>query len=158
MIIRTFHAVLLSLLLGQTALAADATVEIHDPWVRSAPPNARVMAGYLHLVNHGDSTIQLHGVSSPQFDSVELHRTMMHDNVAHMEQMDTLTLGAGEQVQFEPGGLHLMLIKPHQPLPRGTRAELTFEFDDGTRLTLEAEVRDSATPMGHGEHGGHQHH
>ena len=148
------------LFLITTQAIAESNIEITSPWVRSAPPTVAVMAGYLQLSNHGHETVTLDAVSSPQFHSVELHRTKMHDDgMMHMEKIKALKLESRQKISFEPGGYHLMLMDPHQPLARGKEVELIMEFSNGEKIKAIAKVQDmapGATEMDHSE--GHQHH
>ena len=135
----------LLLLLANLAHAGSA-IEINAPWIRSAPPGVSVMAGYLSLSNHGHQTAALVAVNSPQFHSVELHRTKLQNGMMHMEKVERLALESGQAILFEPGGYHLMLMDPHQPLKRGEIAELVFKFSNGEKIKAMAKVQD--TPPG----------
>ncbi len=131
---------LLCLFLGQAAAGGDAAIEIKDPWIRSAPPNVAVMAAYLRLINRSDDTVKLIDVSSRQFENVEVHRSVMRDNIMHMEKMEQLTIAGKQETIFEPGGFHLMLMEPHRPLPKGDVVHLIFEFNNGQQLMIQARV------------------
>ena len=140
--------------LGPTAAAAE--LEISQPWVRAAPPTARVMAGYMNISNNGTSAVQVVAVSSPGFAATELHRTVVEDGVARMEPVGQLEIAAGTSVSLEPGGLHLMLIEPKQIPQEGDSVTLVLHRADGMCMTLQAPVRrDSSTGDAH-QH--HQHH
>ena len=140
------------LLLFANIAHADSTIEINAPWIRSAPPSVSVMAGYLNLSNHSHQAVTVDAVSSPQFHSIELHRTKLQNGMMHMQQIERLTLESGDTIAFEPGGYHLMLMDPHQPLTRGKTAELIFKFSNGEKITATANVQDmapSAIDMNH---------
>ncbi len=158
MIKRFMQTTLFFLITSQAA--AESSIEIMSPWVRSAPPTVSVMAAYLMLSNHGQKPVNLNAISSPQFNSVELHRTKMHDGMMHMEKVETLVLESGQEVLFEPGGYHLMLMDPHHPLARGKQVELILNFSNGEQVKAVAKVQDSApgtTDMDQSE-GQHDHH
>lgn len=148
---------LLCLFLGQAAAAGDAAIEIEDAWIRSAPPNVAVMAAYLRLINHSDDTVKLIGVSSRQFENVEVHRSVMQDNIMHMEKMEPLLITGKQEISFEPGGFHLMLANPHRPLLTGDSAYFIFNFSNGEQLMTQAKVRDSAPQQPETENGGRHH-
>ena len=78
---------LFSLCLGLVTLpgfAHEASIHIHNAWVREAPPNAKMLAAYLIIENHSKNNVTLNTVTSPMFDKVEIHRTEIHDGMAHM--------------------------------------------------------------------------
>ncbi len=55
-----------------------------------------------------------------------------------------LTVPAGGEVAFEPGGLHVMLLDLPEPLEEGETFDLTLTEDDGDEITVSVEVRSEA--------------
>jgi len=149
---------LLAAVLGMLATAsAAAELDISQSWVREAPPNARVMAGYMNIRNAGPTTVQVIAVSSPSFTRAELHRTVVEEGVARMEPVGQLEIAAGSSVSLEPGGLHLMLIEPQQVLQEGDSVTLVIHRADGMCMTVQAPVqRNTSTGDAHSQH--HHHH
>jgi periplasmic copper chaperone A len=138
----SFMALLLSVAIATPSAAlAQPPVSAEDAWVRAAPPAATVMAGYLTLQNRTRDAVALVGVSSPQFERVELHRSAVVDGVARMEAVESIVVPAGGEAALAPGGLHMMLIGPQQPLPEGSTVEVTLAFDNGWELELNVPVR-----------------
>lgn len=124
-----------------TVFAADAGIMIQDPWVREAPPNAKMLAGYFSIMNHSQHERVLVGASSPQFKKVELHRTEMDGDMAKMVAQDRVQVPIGQTVKFEPGALHLMLMNPVKPLKAGDTVELTIKFSNGDTMKFNAVVK-----------------
>lgn len=138
----SFLALLLLAAIATPSVAlAQPPVSAEDAWVRAAPPTANVMAGYLTLNNQTRDAVSLVGVSSPQFERVELHRSVVVDGVARMEAVEAVPVPAGGEVALAPGGLHMMLIGPQQPLPEASTVEVTLAFDNGWELELDVPVR-----------------
>ncbi len=135
-------ALALILLLAAGAARGSESVRISDPWIRAAPPLAP-MAGYLVLENTGPAEAALVGAHSDAFGMVMMHRSYEEGGLAKMDHQDRVEVPAGEQVRFEPGGLHLMLMQPTAVLATGERVAITLEFADGTRQGIEFEVRDT---------------
>lgn len=138
---RYLHTFLLCLLFSAGLAYAASGVHAENPWVREAPPTAEVLAGYLTLVNDSRHDLVLESVSSPQFASVEIHETVHENGMAGMRQVSTLPLPAGSQIEFAPGGLHLMLMQPAGVLRQGDSVTLTLHFTGGTQLEIHAPVR-----------------
>jgi len=134
---------------------AETGIEINDAWVRSAPPSAKVMAGYMKITNHSQKTITVTNINSPQFKKVEVHRSVMHNGMMHMEKIEPLSLDSHQELILKPGSYHLMLIKPVDVIAEGEQVHFNFSFDNGDKFSLMAEVKDGAEQMGHG--GGHHH-
>jgi copper(I)-binding protein len=136
-----FHVfAILTLLAGISPASADPDLQISEPWIREAPPTARVLAGYLTLLNTGDSTITVTAISSPDFEGAEIHRTVIEDGVARMLPVNQLEIPVSGQLTLEPGGLHLMLFDPRRPLAEGGSATLTIHRSNGSNLTTTAPV------------------
>jgi periplasmic copper chaperone A len=139
-----------------TALADPLTVS--GAWVREGPPTTAVLAAYMQIDNTSAQDQTLVGASSPQFETVEIHRTEIVDGVARMLQQERLVIPAGGGVTLEPGGLHLMLIQSQQPLAQGDQVTIRLRLDDGTEIPVDAEVRKAeAEGMDH-DHDHHNHH
>ena len=144
----------LLLLIGSSlAIAADATFTVGEPWIREAPPTARVMAGYLVLTNAGDTPVTVTSISSPDFEAAEIHRTVVKEGIARMLPVKQLDIPANSQLKLEPGGLHLMLFNPQRPLPEGATVTLIIHRSNGSKLTATAPVIRKT-----GEDHSHHHH
>jgi len=110
-------------------------------WIREAPPNATALAGYVKLVNPTRNEMVLTGAESPDFGAIEIHRTIVKNQVARMQRESSVTIPAGETAAFEPGGHHLMLFRPKQPLMAGDEVDITLKFENGETLAVPFEVR-----------------
>jgi copper(I)-binding protein len=120
-----------------------APLELQGGWIRSAPPAARVQAGYGTLHNVGTAPLAVERLSAPAFEEVEIHEMSMADGVMRMRP-HTLVLAPGATATLAPGGVHLMLMRPRAPLKTGQRVAVEFHFSGGATRTLEFEVRDAA--------------
>jgi periplasmic copper chaperone A len=133
-------SLLASLLL--LALPAGAQVVAVDGWVRATVPGTKVGAGYLTLRNTGDESHKLLSLTSPVTDQVSLHLSSVDANgVAKMWPVGSFSLKAGEQVRFEPNGMHLMFIDLEAPFVVGAKVPVTFRFDGNQAVTVQLEVK-----------------
>lgn len=135
------------------AANASTALEISQPWVREAPPGARVMAGYLNIRNGGAATVTVMAISSPDYARAEIHRTVVEDGIARMQPVEQLEIPADSAISLEPGGLHLMLFEPGRPLQEGDTVTLIIHRADGACMTVEVQVkRDSSAAHAHHHH------
>lgn len=148
---------LMTLLLTLFSAAALAEVTVHEPWVREGPPAATVLGGFMELRNDGAEPVELVKAEGPDFEWVELHRTVHEDGMARMVAQDAIEVPAGGVATLEPGGLHLMLMNPRRHYRAGDRVPLTLSFSDGRTLEIEAEVRKASGGHGHDHAHGHDH-
>jgi len=137
-----------ALLLAGAAPAA-AGVRAEDAWIAETPPGAEVAAGYLVFTNDGDDAVKVVGAESPRCERVEMHTMDLSGGVARMRRQQSLSVPAGGRLRLEPGGSHLMLIRP-ESLVKGGTVPITFELSTGAKLSVDAIVRKP------GEHGAHE--
>jgi copper(I)-binding protein len=101
------------------------------------------MAAYLTAKNTGHNPATILSITSPAFNSIEIHRTTIINGIARMEPVKNLVIPPGNEVRLEPGGMHLMLFGPNRALRAGDEVKLSFTLDDGNSLSIMATVRQS---------------
>lgn len=111
-----------------------------DAWVREPRPGASVNAGYMTLVNTGGDAVELVGIESEAFSSIDLHEMASVDGLMEMREVPELPIAAGGHVQLAPGGMHLMMRGPRHELVAGEEVELTLVFASGTKQAFRAPV------------------
>lgn len=149
----SFVYVLLLTALFSTAFASDS-IMVYDAWVRSAPPNAKVIAAYMKIMNKSNETRALTMISSSRFNRVEMHKTEIHEGMMKMIPQKDLQILSGETVTLEPGGYHLMLMEPKSMPKEGEQVDMELRFDNGKTLQVSVPVRDEGA---HGIAGEHRH-
>lgn len=138
--------ILVSLLSGCRAPAAEG-VEVRDAWAR---PAAQGDNGAVYFVIRSSEADELVGASSDVAEAVEIHESTMSGDVMEMHHSPSIPLAAGEDVTFEPGGLHIMLVRLKQELKTGDEFEITLHFKN--HEDLKATVAVSDTPASEQDH------
>jgi len=128
-------------LLPSPAPARDCQPQVRDGWVRLGPAGMPMMAGFGRIENPCAKPVTITGASSPAFDSAELHETRIVDGVNRMRHLPELRIAPDDAAVLKPGGMHLMLMRPHAPLKAGSKVVVVFELSDGGELLGEFEVR-----------------
>ena len=146
--LRSIRAAALGLSLALAmATAAHATGAVHasDAWVRWLP-NKLPAAGYVTLTNSGDKPVDLdvEHVTSPDYDSVMLHRTVSNGSTSQMEMVDKATVPAHGVLKIAPGGYHFMLEEAKHKIAPGDTVHLRMKFSDGTTLDTPFAVKSPA--------------
>lgn len=138
---------LLATMLALAAAHAEGpSVRASHVWIRVSPPGVGVDAGYLTLENLTGKPLSLDKVSSPDFESVMIHKSIVKDGVESMQELPKLELPVRGGVDFKPGGYHLMLMSPRKNLFPGDTVTLMLSFSDGSELAILAPVRRDAPP------------
>ena len=120
-------------LLAAVALLACAPVqacpglEVKDAWIREAPPGAMMTAAYARLRNGGQRLLRIDGAFGAAFAGAELHRTVVENGISRMVHGEALELAPGASGALEPGGWHLMLLRPARALKAGERVPLALK-------------------------------
>jgi hypothetical protein len=131
-------------LLSLSSSVTLAEVLVTDATVREMLPGRSMTAGYFSISNSGTVDAELISASSPQFGSIELHQHSHKDGMMKMEQVQSVKVAAGEQVHFQPGGLHLMMFDAKTSISKGQQIPLRLTFKDGQSIEIQASV--SAIP------------
>lgn len=148
------------LLLASSLLLVDVAVadllKISDARIPLPPPGAPVAAAYLTLVNTDDQALVIRGASSPVAAKVELHLSMVVDDVAKMVLQDELVIEPGAALVLEHGSYHLMFMGMHEALAVGDEVAVTMDTSAGPLdivLPVSARNAKSAGHSGHGKKG-----
>jgi copper(I)-binding protein len=134
---------------------ADDALEIEDAWIAEAPPVSKVMAAYMKIENETSEGRQATSMTCSNFERAEFHRTVEQDGMARMQHQEVLTIPAHSELKLEPGSYHIMLFTPSQRLKAGDKTECKMTFDNGTKLSIELEVKKAFEDHSHHEHHHH---
>ena len=104
-------------------------------------PGTSVAAGYLVLENHSDQPITIEKATSPQFASIEMHQTVIQDDVARMVSLPSLIVDRQSSVVFEPGGKHLMMSDSSKEIAAGRPVTIEFHYDINGLLIVATTIR-----------------
>ena len=129
-----------ALLAGCASATACDGLTADAPWIRPAPPDASMRVGYVVLNNAARAPVTIEAIDSPDFGAVEIHETRVEDGMSHMHRIASLAVPPDGHLALQPGGRHLMLMRPARALKPGDTAELTLHCADGP-LTISFPVK-----------------
>ena len=140
------------LALAVTDCGGGDDISAEGQWARNSPMNAQMGAAYMNITSADGDTLVGGSVDSSIAASVEVHAMRPvegqegEEGMAMMEMVEIPQLGlpAGEAVNREPGGYHIMFINIAKPLEIGQMIELTFEFEKADDMVIEVEVAEEA--------------
>lgn len=139
-------AIFASLFLAVTSLALPAAaheIKVGDLTIIHAhipQPSATAMAagGYMGITNGGTTDDALIGVEAPFAKQAMLHSSeTTADGVTKMTHIDRLDIPAGQTVNLERGGYHIMLMGLTQTLTEGQMLPATLIFEHAGRVQIE---------------------
>ncbi len=118
-----------------TALPLMA-LEFQHGFVRGLPPTQTTTAAFFRVVNSSDEAWTITAVYSEAAATVEIHEHVHEGGMMRMQQRASLTVPPASELEFKPGGLHLMLMGLKRPLQEGEEVTLCFENDRGDVVSV----------------------
>ena len=131
----TMKPLLLSTLLflfSLTTTQAADSLKISGAYIPEAPPSVQVLAGYMNIHNPSKQAIEVTFVSSPAFDTVEMHLSKEVNGIAKMLPQKSLIIAPNSTLALRPGSYHLMLIEPTRGLRHGDKVLIKFSLSNNT--------------------------
>jgi copper(I)-binding protein len=152
-----FSVLISAIVASQVTFASDQNnndqLVIKNAWIREAPPTMKVLASFMVIHNPSSKEITVNSISSPVFGRIEMHRTIVSEGIAKMVQQEKFSIPAKGSLTLEPGGYHIMLFNPTNPVQAGNKVTLTLKLGSGKTQSIEAVVR-----KGTGSKDEHHHH
>ena len=139
---RAFAVFSLSLLLAACLQQETDNIRAENGWIAEIPPMINVTAALMILHNDGDKPRYLIGASSPNTDSIEVHKSIIVNDLAKMIRQLEVEIPPQGSIEFSnETGYHLMLYGS-RGMKAGQKIPISLEFKDGTSLTIDYEVVD----------------
>lgn len=138
--VRIIHVVCLLSCVAWTHAATEGGMEITNAWSRATPPGATTAVVYLLLANQSNLTITLTSIETPVAAMAHMHRTVSENGMAKMLPIDKLSLAPGEEIEFKPGGFHVMLMGLTRSLTEGETFPIKATFLQQPDLHLDVLV------------------
>jgi len=142
-------------ILGLAAFALSACgstagedIEIHNPWTRPAAQGENA-AVYFQIHNHSQVADELVGALSDAADVVEIHESRMEGDVMQMNRVPSLPLVSGEEVNFEPGGFHIMLVNINKEFVLGEHIGVILHFAKHDDIVVNVHIENSMPEEDH---------
>jgi len=132
--------------------SAGKSLKAENAWVPWAPPGLKVHVAYMTIVNRGTTDQVIVSAESPDYERIELHRSVVKDGVSTMQAIGEVRIPTNGRVEFAPIGLHLMLIGPRRLQAVDDHVQIVLRLSGGE------EVRVAAVVRRRDDHGAHSHH
>lgn len=137
---RKYIFLTLLILLAACSEQKTADIRVVDGWVPDIPPVIKVTAALMILHNDGDKPKYLISASSPRAESIEIHRSIVVEDLAKMIRQEAVEVPAKGSVEFSSqSGYHLMLYGMKE-IKEGQMIPITLTFKDGSSITNDYEV------------------
>jgi periplasmic copper chaperone A len=137
--------VILAALITFTACASSPAqtqeLSITNAWARPGIAGGN-SAVYFLIENPTSQADSLLSAECNAAEHVELHMTSMDaDGNMRMHHQDSIAVEANSQVEFKPGGLHIMLIQLRENLVVGDTIQVTLNFENSGPIQVQAPIQ-----------------
>ena len=113
-----------------------AELAVDDAWIRSGPPNSKTFAGYLKFTNTSSTEIFIKELKSNAFEKIEMHSSFTESGISSMKRLNALEIPAHSAFNLEPGGYHLMLMRPKKEIKEADLVEIMIYFEVEGRTNI----------------------
>ena len=141
--------VILAILILSACGTLDEGIEAHTAWMR---PVAQGENGAIYFVlhNHSSKADELVGASSDASEAVEIHESTNADgDVVQMKMLSSVPLEPFAEIEFTPGGLHIMLVGLKRDFRIDDHLDVVLHFRNSEDITITAHVEDTAPEDDH---------
>ena len=134
--------ILIFFLLATSACASsNEALTIDDTWARPASAGDNG-AAYFVIKNGTITNDTLLSIGSDIATATEVHMSMGDDNgVMSMQMQESVSVPAKGQVEFKPGGLHVMFVGLMRDLKAGDTITFTLNFEKAGSMSIEVPVK-----------------
>ncbi|MFE7507847.1 copper chaperone PCu(A)C [Promicromonospora sp. NPDC057488] len=124
------------------AAPAGEAVTVTDGWVKAA--GSGMSAAFGGLTNAGTQDVTVVSATTEASPMLELHETVENETgELIMREIDGgFVIPAGQTLDLEPGGSHIMLMGLAHPLEAGEEVTFTLTFSDASTFEFTAPVKD----------------
>ena len=143
----------------QASEQANATTPVHisDAYSFAVPADARSAAVFLTItypetLASGDVTDRLLSAETAVSENVEIHTTLIENDVMMMRRMESLPLPPTGRMILAPGGAHIMLLNMKRALNAGETFPMTLVFEKAGAISVDVLVRAPGDVPAHDDH------
>jgi periplasmic copper chaperone A len=131
-----------------SACGAEKGIEVHEAWIRPAAKGSNG-AVYFLIHNHSSQADELIGVSAEIAAAAELHESKMSGDIMQMNKLESIPLEANTEIEFAPGGYHVMLVGLKSDLKQGDEIGIVLHFRNYEDIQVMVPVRESSGTEDH---------
>ena len=117
----------------------ESRTAISNGWIRLPAVPGQPAAGYFTLEATKDHKALVR-ITSSRAGRIEMHKTEMAGSMAGMKKVERISVTDGREIEFAPGGRHLMLFELDPSLKAGDTADIVLHFEQGGLASFQATV------------------
>ena len=118
-----------------------SSISLNNLEIYAPLPGSTVTSGYTKIKNTTDVTISIDSITSPDFETVEIHETIIVNGIARMIEIEQLTIPANNEIVLKRGGKHFMFFNPTKNINIGQNIKLDIKLSNNENLKFEASAK-----------------
>ncbi|MBT8139293.1 MAG: copper chaperone PCu(A)C [Gammaproteobacteria bacterium] len=115
---------------------SSAGLQASNGWMRLPPPGRDVTSAYITLSNPGNQDQVLRKFSAAQLRAIELHEHSHRDGMMQMRHVPNYVIAAGDTLEMQPGGHHLMLFGLSPEFTEQSQLAIELEYGSGDNVNV----------------------
>ncbi len=129
---------------GDTSDKTGTDLKVTDVWARASIASSKNSSAYFKINNPTDKEIVIIAANAPGIaNNVELHNSFVDEKgISRMSTIDKVVVPSNSDIEFKPGGMHVMLFDLKGNLKAGEKFTLNLIIENGEPIEIEGEIRD----------------
>jgi len=120
---------------------AQKNIQVQDAWCRPANEGEN-SAVYMTILNPTSKDDTLLSATCDEAEMTEIHMSMMDaSGTTRMEKQETVSMPAHSRIEFQPGGLHIMLMGVKKNLRPSEQITIHLHFQKAGKITFSVPVK-----------------
>ena len=120
---------------------APEGVTVSGAWLSLPAVAGNPGAVYFTIANSSENPVMIRTAHVAGAASAMIHETATWSHQTDMQELFQVPLPAGGEVEFAPGGKHVMAMELDDTLAVGGTTEVTLSFTGGDKISFPAEIR-----------------
>ena len=120
--------------------SADKNLVFHGAYTFETNSVQKSCAVYVSIFNNTKNTFTINSLNSQVSEKAEIHEVILDNDIVRMNKIEKFIVPPNEQIYFQPGGSHIMLINLKKELVDGTSFFINFKLDNGKEAKVKVMV------------------
>lgn len=131
-------------------LGKGPVLHVASGYIQMGATPDRPSAGYFS-VEGGPQAVELVAVTADLAQRVEMHESVKENGVMTMKPINSAPVPAKGELDFTPGGKHLMVWNINPAAVRAGKLPMVFIFTNNDRILFDLPIKQAPADAAHGE-------
>ena len=118
------------LILSNSVNSNQESIVFHGAYTFETFDGQRACAVYVSIFNNTNKDFLIESISTKVASKAEIHEIKTENEIIKMKKKENFLIKSKQQVFFQPGGTHLMLMGLKKKLDDGSSFEVDFSLND----------------------------